>query len=178
MKKAYRVGGKVPKIMNEKLALHEAGHAVVGLALGYVITEVVINPQAPEGHTGLVWLAEHPDPLCEGIVAWAGAAAEGVNYLVDEGDADILERFHFSARSFASLREAAKALVDEHRPAVELIARVLLERHHISGAMAKRLAFRACPELRRDATPTPRWLAARVHATAVDNAHKDAGPAR
>lgn len=150
---------KHPKKTVEEIAIHEAGHAVVALACGFVVIGALVDEHKQHGQTNVVWIGKHEDPLCAGIVAWAGAVAEGVDYLIETGDFRDIRRHHFCDRSILTLKKFAEQMVAAYQPAVDAVARELGKRRRLSGTMIKRLAFRACPELRREAVPTPRRIA-------------------
>ena len=150
----------------EEIARHEAGHAIVALAMGYAVLGASIDEASESGVTHTAWLSKHEDPLCAGIVAWAGAAAEGVRYLIESGDHRVIRRHRFTERSSSSLLAAAEHYVAQYRPAIDAVAAELVRRGSVSGATIKRVAFRACPELRREAMPTPRWLTKHMKANA------------
>jgi hypothetical protein len=153
----------------EMVALHEAGHAVIALAVGYIVIAVRVDEKEGVGSTDTVWPGKHEDPLCAGIMAWAGAAAEGVDYLDEDGDHRPIRRFRFSPRSVATLKNFAEQYVALHRAAIEAVATEIVRRREVCGATIKRIAFRACPELRREAVPTPRKLVAHLKSNLLTN---------
>jgi len=130
-----------------KIAMHEAGHAVAALAVGFVVGNVWIDPDEELGQTDTAWIlgdGTSEDPICAGIVAWAGSVAEGVGSL-NEHDAEPLQRHQFSKRSVATLRMMAAGIVKQFMPAVVAVANELVAKKTLSGAAVKRVACKACP---------------------------------
>lgn len=156
------------------LALHEAGHAIAGLAVGYVIANMHIDPENQWGLTNMAWIdgdGQGDDPICGGIVAWAGAIAEGVDYVAEDGDGEAFVRHRFCNRSITTLRLMCAALMDKYHAAIEALADVLVKRRTLCGATVKRIAFKACPELRKEARRVPRGMVAMLHAYPISEAN-------
>jgi hypothetical protein len=129
----------------ERVAYHEAGHAVVGVAVGRVLGDVSLE-------TGTCTFTSE-DPL-DAVVAsaFAGAVADARGMgsysdsagAFDQFNAEGLARAKYPGETErdAYLRRMAKravALVDEHWPAIERLAAYLLERGGADGAEVRRL---------------------------------------
>jgi hypothetical protein len=136
-----------------RVARHEAGHAVASLACGVIVSCVVVTSEAGASVT-----AHKPgkrDPMVDGIIAWSGSVAEGVDW-INEDDARPFTRYGFTNRSIVTMRQMAAALLSENALAVDVLAAELVERGALFGPDVKRVAVRACPWLRRDAPRYPK----------------------
>jgi hypothetical protein len=125
----------------EKVALHEAAHAVVAETLlpGSV---AAVKLTTHGGHTHVLRRVGDP-PLLHALVGLAGAlvepcpAAPGV---VDEDVAHVVARL-----AEAYLRDETvgvkvlPVLLRRHRPQVKAVARALLEHRHLTGREVRRL---------------------------------------
>jgi hypothetical protein len=142
---AGRGGGEPDGRPRERIAYHEAGHAVVGVALGRVLRDVSLDA----GTTTFV----SQDPLDAVVTsAFAGAAADARGMgthsdsagALDQFNADGLARGQYPSPAerdayLAGMARRAVALVDQHWPAIERLAALLLERGRADGAEVTRL---------------------------------------
>lgn len=145
----------------ERIARHEAGHAVVALACGVLVAGIAINDE--NGQVDSAYPLGKRDPLIEGMIAWGGSVAEGVDY-INEVDAYPFDRYGFTGRSVLTMRQHAMAILRQYGDAVEALTRALAERRAIFGPDAKRIAVKACPALRKDAPTYPREAIASLKA--------------
>ncbi len=106
------------------------------------------------GHVMLAQVGTE-DPLVDGLVAWAGSVAEGVPW-IGEDDHAAFAKHGFHKVSIATMRQWCERLIQLYRPAVKAVAKALEARGKLSGLTVKRIAFKACPRLRKDAAPLPR----------------------
>lgn len=136
-----------------RVARHEAGHAVASLACGVLVTCVVVTSEA--GASVTAHAPGKRDPMIEGIIAWAGSVAEGVDW-INADDARPFDRHGFTNRSIVTMRQMAAALLSENAKAVDALTAALEERGAMFGPDVKRLVVKACPWLRRDAPTYPR----------------------
>lgn len=147
---------------DRQTAIHEAGHAVVGRAVGVPCGEVTIEAETPDdlGHSVMLdprfsW--ERGDgakrPIVEAfcIALYAGAEAErfilGTTNVGDGVDCDratkclawvglpgaSYEGDDVFDRHEARLRARARSAVVEHRAAIERVATALVEHRTLSG---------------------------------------------
>lgn len=160
------------------LAIHEAGHAVVGLSLGHALEYAVIDPRDETGAVQFRW-----GPFAEqGIVAVASAVAEArwqaprlglisgaLDLLYGGGyrlESDRLDAERAAGGDPARLREflrrAAALLSDPPAwAAVEALAAALLDRHRLGSLEAGVIYRRAVDDAaRRAAWQPPRDVAA------------------
>jgi hypothetical protein len=141
-------------------ARHEAGHAIVGLALGMVPIVVYIRP-SPEGRWfdgGAIFDDSRAQRVLDAVPV-AGAVATRVRWL---GLLDALALLRAAERSgvdpLSALqrgRREARALLLDHHAALAALAEALLANGRLARADILRLAFKASPSLRR-ALPRPR----------------------
>jgi hypothetical protein len=129
------------------IAVHEAGHVVAYLALGWEFTHAWIAVD-PDGRTRgeTVAAAELADSDVHGhlVLLMAGAAAEDLFFdgEVSEADLDYVEAQDLLPSALVSLAEAeeeAGDLVDEHRDLVEAVAWQLFDRGRVTAAQVAAL---------------------------------------
>jgi ATP-dependent Zn protease len=118
------------------VAFHEAGHAVVALALGSKVRVVEIGPR-PHAHCA------HRTEANKAIVALAGDLAERRACPLSPWGADVDFRVAFDAaehlapsaphQALEAFRDQARALLDRHWRAVEAVAAALLDAGKLTG---------------------------------------------
>jgi ATP-dependent Zn protease len=132
----------------QRIAYHEAGHAVVVLRLGYKLKDVTIKPNGrAEGMTNY---EKRGGLVSDGIkIILAGSLAESlfdgkVSLKTDGSGNDwrAIRKWYpeFCARDVREIGEETKLLVQRHREAIARVARALLERETLTGDDVKRLA--------------------------------------
>lgn len=157
------------------VAIHEAGHAVIGRVLALPCGEATIEPDFEDGsagysHSGEFWdvdeewmrrgkcrIGEHL-PIARVITLMAGAEAE-IELLgtCEGGDGDDrieiwrTRQFHISATD-ERLRKMTKMLVRRHRALIERVAKALLTEITISGPYLDKLIGRSINDVKPNMT--------------------------
>jgi cell division protease FtsH len=151
-------------------AYHEAGHAVIGLVLGYDVRKATIRPRY--SYLGSAWISNERNGsteiqagsdsevdlvgrICVGL---AGLFAEQLvsraplDELIDDSAWTDWQRAQKNARRINRrkaemlidvLMEETKALVQQHRQAIIRVAEALLERWTLTGEEIKQLVNRS-----------------------------------
>ena len=116
--------------MDEIIAIHEAGHAVVAILLGGVVDSVTIEvpDQSSAGATGVVWQKTSSRDQCinDMRVALAGPIAE----MVFLGEYDYLRIKQEHAVDWEIVSEALQRLKLSEREAQKKVTDVANELHH------------------------------------------------
>lgn len=141
----------------ERIAYHEAGHAVVSCVLGHKILRIEVFPHKEFGFAGFVLddRDDHPSSLAEieksVCICYAGNIAESIKFvssedrpsvlgLMDKVKASDLLRKHFSEDEAKEtgrlLREHTEKLLRENWLAVEALVTKLLTDNLIDGVLA------------------------------------------
>lgn len=134
-----------------QVALHEAGHAVMALAMGQRIRSVRVEAS---GH-GEVLLEPgrgRRDPVVDALIAWAGAVAEGREG-IQRDDAGHMRRAGLRPASVELMGEVARvAFAAGHlHVAVAAVAALLVEHvgERVPGERVREVAVGAGPWLAR-----------------------------
>jgi hypothetical protein len=123
-------------------AYHEAAHAVVGLRLGLKLVRVAIGLKKRNGrleHGHVTFARGRMDPMRDGMMTMAGTAAEQKWHRMPKsrfssGDWRYLEeRRGYKPDSILTLLALARAQVDRHAEAIELVAGALLSTGKMTG---------------------------------------------
>jgi hypothetical protein len=136
--------------VRQATAWHEAGHAVIGLALGLEVAHARIRPDDDSaGNTPINTLADLPIEdkiaLCvAGIEAMPDdAPVHDLAFMHDVGEclAEILDDVPKSQREQVELggQHRARELLAQHRRALEVIAAAIDEQGHVPKADLERL---------------------------------------
>ena len=137
----------------ERIAHHEAGHAVIVLVLGYTLKDVTIKPdERAEGRTNYV---KDGGLVVDGIkIILAGPIAEGLidgnlRLKTDGSGSDWrhIRKWYpeFGAQDVRKIGEETKLLVLCRREAIERVAEALLAHETLTGDDTKRLMMEARP---------------------------------
>jgi len=127
-KKPVRPPGRSrPRNGRRHTAIHEAGHAVIGRALGIPCGHVTIEADADSSGHGIV-----PDPW---VILEAWWATEGKSH---RDMAAVMRAEDEHPARVQRLRRLARMLVRRHRPAIERMAERLLKRGRLTQGQADR----------------------------------------
>lgn len=132
-------------------AMHEAGHAVVALALGHMMPVVVAAGQWPMASSYFLH-RDGPVPRDFAAIAVAGMISEGTPRIGPD-DARLLAKAatDLNVAPADVLRQAnakARELLLAHAPAVHAMADALVDRKRLWRAEAEAVAYAASPSLR------------------------------
>jgi ATP-dependent Zn protease len=148
-------------VARRRSAIHEAGHAVVGLALGWAPTLATLRPEYGAGTRASVqFQSGFPHGEARAAVSYAGESAmrlAGFPYDPDPCSADFQLAAETLRRSRGDLSESEERallafcrtrsmeLTRRHWPAVEAVAKALVEHETLDGAMISQAASAAMP---------------------------------
>lgn len=138
-------------------AEHEAGHAVVAIALGHVVACVEVdefNVTWPYGP----W-PDRYDPAAMAIIACAGSAANGTRF-ISHVDAQAFAAHSISEGSLPYLYDTAADIVRESRAAVDALAALVYAKRIVKADDIFLCVTRAAPHLKKNATRVPPGLMA------------------
>lgn len=111
------------------IAMHEAAHVVVGVALGCKLHRAVVLG-APDGNgiAGWAWFPDAP-PSADKLITAAGVAwSDATNDGLDADDARELRKLvRYKRRDFRVCVLAAQAILEARAPVHLLVTRALLE---------------------------------------------------
>ena len=158
----------------ETVAIHEAGHAVVALALGRVVGWAIVAPTR-----GTTWIGiEGATRSTIAIIAMAGSIAEG-RAEIRTSDASKAKGTGLSEAKLVDLAFKTCAMIVRHKGAVAAVATALRDRGRLSALALKRIALVASPALRELVAPIPRELVVLgASAIATDLFRFDEAPSR
>lgn len=125
-------------------ARHESGHAVMAIALGCTVLRAGVHRSGDGFCVTTHGRGRRRDPMMDGLIAWAGTIAEGV----DDGsigaeDHGLMRSYGFRPSSVATLRAIAVRCFHEWdlEPAIAAVAALLAAD---VGGIVKGAAIRAC----------------------------------
>ncbi|MCS4191703.1 ATP-dependent Zn protease [Salinibacter ruber] len=133
-----------------RIAVHEAGHVVVGHVEGVPIKGVTLDAEEAEEGFGGVWFPKptemtEEDLVSRGRVAWAGSVAESLVFdsaLQTSWRADVMLVFELSDEHGQEVgpfyvrdevKEAARQVLNANRNALDEVTRLLLRHGTVDG---------------------------------------------
>jgi hypothetical protein len=140
----------------KSVARHEAGHAVMAIAIGYIVNSAWLRPDGTGGVRAGPGRGRRRDPFAEAMICWAGAIADKTaDFKIAAGDAHIMLGLRYRWSSILALRDVARQrFVDWNlEPAVAAVAALLVSNvGRVDGGLIHATALRAVPSLppRRD----------------------------
>ena len=141
-----------PDMSVESAARHEAGHAVMAIALGYKVSGAFVCADGTGGVSAGPGRGRRRDPLAEAMICWAGGIADGTaGTQISEGDALLMRAMRYRWSSIVALRELALRRYEEcgMGPAVGAVAALLVANvgRRVAGAVIHEAALGAVPAL-------------------------------
>lgn len=149
-----------------KAAVHEAGHVVAAIAMGWRVAKAYIGSAALPGFViaippAHVTSVEGPwDPFAHAVISWGGAISDGSAPRIYGSDAmGILwtqKEYGFNIHTIRVARDHCATVLRRHRRAVLAIADALVDRSVLGPREMRRIAVAASSSLQTLAAHIPK----------------------